>query len=214
MEMKSLDKLKEFLPILNKWDVNKFVKENITNITMKNDNIDKKEYYHPSLDEFYEGFEYEKFHSPVRYKIQSDEYYNKWEPKVYSLVDEEFRIIDWELHDNNKIIDKQRVIDTESLHWNWIRVKFLDKEDILSLGWTFVSNETNDYWYKDTFEITYNDNSIKFKDTLIFTKKPDKQFIYNNISISQFNNKKIGFNGTIKNKSELKKLMQQLLIID
>lgn len=76
------------------------------------------------------------------------------------------------------------------------RVKYLDKEDIESLGWKYDTKE-NYYSYMDYKEF----------------------FKSNNTLFSNFKNKTIGiwdiasnfkFNGIIKNKSELKKLMKQL----
>ena len=40
--MGAFEELKEFLPVLNKWDLDKFIKENIM---MEEDNIDKKGFY-------------------------------------------------------------------------------------------------------------------------------------------------------------------------
>jgi len=70
------------------------------------------------------------------------------------------------------------------------RVKFLDQEDIENCGWEPVKYNTVDCW------VLNNNYLFWFGLTVVIINKPESQV----------------FRGTIKNKSELKKLMQQLNI--
>lgn len=76
------------------------------------------------------------------------------------------------------------------------RVKHLDQEDIESLGWTKKSNDK--YQIRD-FIFQFNEE-FPTSEVLIFKYDIDTGMDYY-------------FQGNIKNKSELKKLMQQLEII-
>lgn len=84
---------------------------------------------------------------------------------------------------------------------NCIRVKYLDQSDIESLGWINTENLefTKDTWILRKFEdgiIIHNDYSNgKYKFPWLYEDSTDKIF-----------------EGTIKNRSELIKLMQQLNI--
>lgn len=91
------------------------------------------------------------------------------------------------------------------------RVKYLDREDIENLGWI---KQDHSFW--QPFQC------FKLKKLLLY-----KGFIINKIGdddmgnpnhthvfIENINGSKCLFNGDIKNRSELKKLMQQLNIIE
>lgn len=85
-----------------------------------------------------------------------------------------------------------------------IRVKYLDKEDIESLGWILQKDYSTEYIFQ------YNWNHEGF-----YELELDKD--YKTLTISYYMEKGDGnytefekFNGIIKNKSELKKLMNQL----
>jgi hypothetical protein len=82
---------------------------------------------------------------------------------------------------------------------NRIRVKHLDREDIESLGWE--ANESDQY-YKGSERIDVNPNIS----TLIVIKSSYK---YERKGVSYVGHNTL-FDGTIKNKSELKKLLKQL----
>lgn len=76
---------------------------------------------------------------------------------------------------------------------NNIRVKHLDREDIESFG--FVKHKTIDNYWK------LNEHVLRLKNSKISI------YIYDEYTIDR-----LIFEGTIKNKSELRKLMQQLNI--
>jgi hypothetical protein len=79
------------------------------------------------------------------------------------------------------------------LHLLEIRVKFLDQSDIESLGWRFG---TNDYVFPENKNVTYGQHKL----------------LFNNNELEIIHLSGTLFRGTIKNKSELIKLMKQLNI--
>lgn len=141
--------------------------------------MEKSKYYTPTIDEFYIGFKYEL-------KLRNRWVIEKYEPGEDCLVGD--------------IMYKLKNED--------IRVKYLDQEDIESLGWEAglinVGNNELDTYGIGSYVITtpvgvYNK-----------TKVIDISYVSpmnNNERLSRV------FRGIIKNKSELKKLMKQLGIL-
>ncbi len=132
-------------------------------------------YYTPTIEEFHVGFEYEI------YTLDTNNLKHKW--KKFNVP---FRTDTLE-----------QLLASEFPP----RVKYLDKEDIESLGFVF-KKETESSYVKDNITIhvydakrwnTENDTITIFKRDLIRTV-----------------GKTIIFSGTIKNKSELKRLLKQL----
>lgn len=106
-----------------------------------------------------------------------------------------------------EIIDSKKLIELR-LPWDRnpydeVRVKHLDQEDIESLGW---SKEKNNTYTIEKKEDGFNCYS---KYTLTFTGRVNIQSEY----FSSWGGNKENFSIRIKNKSELRKLMQQLGII-
>lgn len=130
-----------------------------------------EKYYTPDLSEFYIGFEYE---------LQSD---GIWFEVACDLVCDEISQI------------------KEDIKNGQIRVKYLDKEDIESLGF----EQNHGIIGKNRFiKHPLNDNDYTIMLMTIFelvTIFKFKEIITNNVPL---------FFGTIKNKSELKKLLIQL----
>jgi len=122
--------------------------------------------------------------------------------KYYIPTIEEFHIgFECEANYNNKMMIPitmqgvgQEVVDYHKQ--NVYRVKYLDKEDIESLGFTVAKNDPYWYDYKNSRFYLYKDNPISKYWTI-----SDEE--------SQF-----GFTGSIKNISELKVLLKQLNIHD
>lgn len=85
----------------------------------------------------------------------------------------------------------------------YCRVKYLDREDIESLGWRFVIDEGHQEYDFDNF--TLDVCSVQIQKGLTIT------ISLFNLGASGFSDKTI-FRGQIKNKSELRRLMQQLMI--
>lgn len=154
--------------------------------------IENNKYYTPSLEEFYIGFEYEQ--------------YNYDDKKFYSdtIVDCDFMSSDLKYTSDNGF-----TTIIEEIKKEYIRVKYLDKEDIESLGFTqslmhkyiFISNEYKPY-YNNSYKIgiNYDINTHIISIFIIFdeyTRNPTKDIICSLL---------------IKNKSELIKLLKQLNI--
>ena len=132
-------------------------------------------YYTPSIEEFRVGFEYE-------------EQYNKDVPFFPEVVEaDQDDYPDYDLLSNLKWKCQEKEV----------RVKYLDKEDIESLGLTveqkpIASFNKGDCWIKD------KNNTVLFD---WFSEDFKENIEFNSVYF------------TVKNKSELKKLMQQLNII-
>lgn len=155
-----------------------------------------EKYYTPTLDEFYIGFEYE-----YRYEVGNwteiwktgETFTNCWIPWQKSSNPFE---LDYGSFDNSSPLS---VFDEKEME-NRFRAKYLDKEDIESLGWKYNDGSVIHLGfvnlnYPDLFlEFWFNDNRIVIHNR----EQYEDNFTY--------------FNGMIKNKSELKKLMKQLNI--
>lgn len=142
----------------------------------------ENKYYAPTINEFYEGFEFElqtvcdfgKSKDPRGYEVTTS---------LVAWIDQTFI-----LNYHNSIIKK-------ALENNVVRVKYLDEQDIKSLGFK-----------EDVY------NGVK-----CFTKNNCQIFFFgdNVISIDLFsgNFRNQYFRGLVKNKSELKRLLNQLNIL-
>lgn len=132
-------------------------------------------YYTPTIEEFHIGFEYE-------FRKENEDWYNNESDEV---------ICDFK--------NDAPIVLREDIKNKRVRVKYLDREDIESLGWepTVFCNYTmaKELAFQKQLKINYwiylqtIDNI-----TTIWTSH-----LFKNL-----------FHGQIKNKSELKKLMQQL----
>ena len=136
----------------------------------------KNKYYTPDISEFYVGFEYEEcgwLYNPSRPD-------NIFKQKIFNV--EDYIEVDGEYFLSSYLKEKA------------IRVKYLDKEDIESLGWKeTVHNKVK------CFELGF------YK--LFWFNQP---FISIECILNCTSNTTQIFRGTIKNKSELKKLLKQL----
>ncbi len=160
---------KQFISALSKYDSDL---KDMQAFKDKYEEVHSK-YYTPSIEEFHVGFEYEE-------KITDD---SKFEKIIFSKY---HKCCTWG-YDN---IDFE-----EAIKRNRIRVKYLDKEDIESLGFIYDEESNNNFYtHKDRRE-TY----------LSFFPQQKR------IEIGDQENYG-SFAGTIKNKSELKKLLTQLNI--
>ncbi|MGH2666060.1 hypothetical protein [Flavobacterium sp.] len=125
--------------------------------------METDKYYTPEIEEFHVGFEYENQHD--RHHIFN------WEDKVFKKSSKLSKI-------------KQKLLE------NKIRVAYLDKENIESLGWIQRDYDTYDI---EGYALELNNEYH----TYIYQTGPHNGTV---------------FKGIIKNKSELKRLMQQLKI--
>jgi len=141
--------------------------------------MEESKYYVPSIDEFYAGFEFEfiprnEQECVCRRKVSGSSLYYKgiFYPSSYRII----------------------------THNDSIRVKYLDKIDILDTGFEFIKeNNGVEYFYyyskTDVYQLTYSLDYIKITIKGISIDK--------NVDI---------FRGIIKNKSELKKILKMLCI--
>jgi len=140
-----------------------------------------KEYYTPAIEEFHVGFKCEKLYF-------NDHPTHKGERLVWG----------------EEIIDKYLlgdIIEDEDPEYiiNNYRVKYLDREDIESCGWTKQSTSPNSINF-----------TIKKTDLFLYFFTDSKEIIIDNGCIHE--SLDTFFQGTIRNISELKKLMKQLNI--
>ena len=150
---------------------------------------DESKYYIPIIEEFYVGFNCEI-----------------WEKKlIYDKV--------WKFRVNKYIFNEKQVTQTffnynftEDLREGKIRVKLLDKEDIESLGWKRDSLRayqlTRQIYNKDNWMLLYDSENHK----LSLTVRDPSLNLEMMIKLRTTG----VFNITIKNKSELIKLLKQL----
>lgn len=167
---------------------------------------EENKYYTPELSEFFIGFEYERRDTDIWHKCKFNGYdfsdvhtlMNKAQIGVLALeckTAEEFERRKFELPFAEKL-NKQLILNNPNIYKNRIRVQFLDKEDIESLGWNYdktYSGLNEDMFTTDDFILDY-DYELKF--CRIYYRE-------NNGDITRFS-------GYIKNKSELKRIMQQV----
>lgn len=154
--------------------------------------MELNKYYMPEIEEFHVGFEYERF--VPRPNINEEEC---WEKIIMSVNYLSLDDID------NEIIEKE------------IRVKYLDREDIESLGFNDFKHSVAD-WYKlekrvpdgychygywNCFRLVHEYTNHKVKIIA---------YEYNFEEKDEF----VLFQGSCKNKSELIKLLKQLGIND
>lgn len=135
------------------------------------------------------------------------------EKKYYEPTVEEFHVgFEFESHIDNGLIPKQ--LYEEGQEWKataWqvgdffktdkpkgLRVKHLDREDIESLGWEFQGK--NSYMFDKKYWLIFEPNNghISIEEGDVIGDFQDSEFL---------------FQGKLKNKSELKRLMAQLGII-
>jgi len=131
-------------------------------------------YYTPTIEELYVGFKYESKENFQDGTVKSQEQFDnaKWVKEIFGINDNAYvnRSLNGKNSENGRC---------------GIRVKYLDKEDIESLG--FIQT-IKDQYYKDDFELLIDDD-------LFIQIIKDDGFV---------------FQGTIKNKSELIILLKQL----
>lgn len=129
-------------------------------------------YYTPSIEEFHVGFEYE-------FRSTNDQ----TEPWQKSVIDDGTQIDDI----TRQIIGGRKVYE--------LRVKYLDREDIESLG--FVKGD-GPWWNRpDGYQLSYGDSMVHTHAMITKSTTPDGELDYY-------------FRGFIRNKSELKRILTQV----
>lgn len=163
-------------------------------------------YYTPTIEEFHVGFEYEVPQRVVVAQVLSEEQMK--DMPSYTMVTKECTLEDLQslqVDDGTLcgIECKGEVLGT--------RVKYLDKEDIESLGFTQLPDVLNIFKYK----IPYSTSGLEDPNYWLYwhislLNRSDKYpnvIIHNN---QDYDGMEKIFEGTIKNKSELKVLLKQL----
>ena len=153
-----------------------------------------KKYYTPTIDEFHVGFEYEFLNGDTWEKdeITTKDFSNELAGEYENWFDEILKGI------------------------RNVRVKYLDEEDIESFGFVHTTSLKN---YQENFRITnllrrlneeegdamYNEVRLQYA--------PDIHRVIIYGTVTGFEEEKF-FEGIVKNKSELKKILEQLNIIE
>ena len=162
-----------------------------------------EKYYTPELEEFHVGFEYENK------VIDLDGKTIKWLPVQWTASCNMFGLFNVDFNG-----DKHLITVPDS-----VRVKYLDREDIESLGWkhSLIQNyKYTDSFFKDS-NPKYAQWSLELNDTMSMQK--DGKYVsdeneINSVCIKFFHpddsSGQTIFYGTIKNKSELKKVLKML----
>ena len=146
----------------------------------------ESEYYIPDISEFYAGFEYELNEG----SMDSPD----WVKRKYEIDD----FICPE-HDDYGI-------DTSDLEDGYIRVKYLDVEDIESLGFTFGYQE-----FGGTCSIVGSNNEDRESSRFIGIQfEEDWHGILSGPTITIYSNSERLFRGVVKNKSELKQMLKMI----
>jgi hypothetical protein len=131
-------------------------------------------YYTPTIEEFHVGFEYEAL---------VDYYGDKYEAFM--------------IEDTSDLIQRMETYDSQDM--DFIRVKYLDREDIESLGFEFKEEHR--------FSKIYS----KHNEAIEIREDGEVRIGLINYGINDCVDKiTIWFRGTIKNKSELKKVLKMI----
>ena len=130
----------------------------------------------------------EEFHVGFEYEAESTQYpdKNNWHPETFYMNEGHFNLV-----------------NINTLHSKKVRVKHLDREDIASFGFKQITDDCYHLPVKEFRGRLNQEVRILVRKTIL---------IYLAMDITDKDNIVL-FTGTIKNKSELKKLMNQLGII-
>lgn len=148
--------------------------------------MENNKYYTPSIEEFHVGFEYEVSNDLVRGLLETKPD-KEWYKQIF---------------DNSKPYDYEFLKFCIESKFEAIRVKYLDKEDIESLGFDESCDEPGEWWW------SFNGD---FEIQLYLNDLPNSSSI--NPSCRIYSDRGEVFSGFIKNKSELKRLLTQLQIV-
>jgi hypothetical protein len=143
----------------------------------------ENKYYTPTIKEFYIGFEFEKNEPQSLGDFYDRIRKDVWKPFI--------------------VRDMYDMPDRPSMKYisSWFRVKYLDREDVESLDFVLDQKVKGEYFFIHGNMITgdYSLVTMDFREVEI----------YSNAGTSN----DVRFKGSIKNKSELKKILEQLKIV-
>lgn len=159
-------------------------------------------YYIPTIEEFHVGFEFE-YKPKVGPWVKVNQ--NNWMSPSKGM--------ELDFCTEQELLRKFDIID-QCIKREDVRCKFLDQSDIESLGWLFKTKGPFITWY--TGSDSWFNNTIPTGDSgRYWSFELSHDLKYNGIIIkagTNYGDTDTFFEGTIKNKSELIKLMQQLNI--
>lgn len=151
----------------------------------------ENKYYIPSVEEFHVGFEYE-------FK-QFNTDFSDWLQTSFGTTDN-FMIFD---------------IQSNMLEKGLVRVKYLDENDVESFGFSKVPGTVNVFKYKTPYSTDGSkDAEYWYYWHIILFERSEK---FPNVLISNYMDydiQDVRFEGWVKNKSELKRLLIQLGIYE
>ncbi len=136
----------------------------------------ESKYYTPTIEEFHVGFEYEVYKPTENTSKRNWEKLTFYHGEVDATYNQTTMLINYKYYEKD------------------IKVKYLDKEDIESLG--FIKDSIYSHKLNQDYYLEYNSEEPIHLDTIDIK-----------------DNQNTLFSGTIKNKSELIKLLKQLNII-
>jgi len=154
-----------------------------------------KQYYTPDISEFYVGFEYEL------HKGYED------------FINDEQDVIEMHNVFNEKVVEKgesliwlQHLLERDDVY---VRVKYLDEDDILSFGFSdLIYNDEEsslDSWNRYRYE---NNKWTIYVESSSWYNYPSKDGVWLRIGAPGMSNWR--YNGKIKNKSELGKILKMI----
>jgi hypothetical protein len=144
----------------------------------------ENKYYTPELEEFHRGFEYEAYHNHDWWFLEEPV---KWKKTSF----DEFHAP----HMAPPSVLKKAISN------GWVRVKYLDREDIESLGFKSIGQSV----FKSKIR---NERDGDFRDIHII--KRSHILIATGDAETPYTDWDTVFVGTIKNKSELKKVLKMI----
>jgi len=146
----------------------------------------KDKYYTPSIEEFHVGFEFEfEKHFHTKEGQQSE-----WEPMVF----------------------RTSFVGLERISLERLRVKCLDREDIESLGFKLTGGKLIE-GKRDIYELPYKNGREDGIDILTLIHPAGREnwcLIVEGSSINPVRDHHTRFAGSIRNKSELKKVLKMI----
>lgn len=155
----------------------------------------ENKYYTPTIEEFCEGFQYEKRVNTIGEEVEA---YFALDGEIIKIPNYVCTEEDWvrKTFSNN---ENQEIV--ELLKEGKIRVKYLDKEDIESLGFIYMKSQPG--LEEDYFELISKTFCIDY----------DYSNCYCRIYENYMKGDATFFAGTIKNKNELKRVLTMLGIM-
>lgn len=154
----------------------------------------ESKYYTPTIEEFHIGFEFEELFQdkPTKMKV-----YSKEELKAFPYSWQKLKL------DTSHSISRI----TSKIAQDKVRVKYLDQQDIEDLGFIYTGKSI-DIWFekKGYFQIG---DWVSFKIKLHYGLHDNRLYI---IAMDCGDEYKL-FEGIVKNKSELKKILQQVGVL-